>query len=152
MIVNLINGQIYVGSAITGNLPHRFHKHLFGFSGSKPVAAAVNKYGLSNFAFVILNTIPKTVTSEDNIELLKLEDHYLATLKPTYNISPNATNTLGVKHTDVTKALMRLNYSSERRKQIGALNRGKTFSVTTVEAMRTAALAKAPMTDATRVS
>ena len=89
------------------------------------------------------------MTSEDNIELLKLEDHYLATLKPTYNISPNATNTLGVRHTDVTKALMRLNYSSERREQIRALNRGKILSVTTVEAMRTAALAKAPMTDAT---
>jgi len=150
MIVNLITGDVYVGSAVTGKLPYRFHKHLFGFSGSKLVAAAVSKYGLSHFAYVIVETLPKVVTSEDNKELLDLEDYYLTNLKPIYNVSPNATNTLGVKHTEAAKLKMRLNYSSERREKIGALNRGKTLSATTIEAIRKAALAKEPMTDATR--
>lgn len=31
MIVNLVTGKYYVGSAVTGNLYMRFHKHLFSF-------------------------------------------------------------------------------------------------------------------------
>lgn len=152
MIVNLITGDIYVGSAITGKMPNRFHKHLFGMSGSKIVAAAVLKYGIHNFAFTVIDRILSgVVTKEDNVELLKLEDHYLKTLTPVYNIAPNALNTLGVRHTESTKASMRLNYSSERRERIGALNRGKTLSPSVVEAIRVAALNRAPMTEAVRV-
>lgn len=50
IILNLINGYIYIGSAITGRMPNRFYKHLYGFSGNKLVVAAVKKYGLQNFA------------------------------------------------------------------------------------------------------
>lgn len=49
LIINLINGNIYVGSATSGRMGNRFHKHLYGLSGSKLVAAAVQKYGLQNF-------------------------------------------------------------------------------------------------------
>lgn len=42
MIVNLVRGKYYVGSAVTGNLYMRFHKHLFSFTGNKRVANAVN--------------------------------------------------------------------------------------------------------------
>lgn len=35
MIVNLTTGKYYVGSAVTGNLYMRFHKHLFSFTGNK---------------------------------------------------------------------------------------------------------------------
>ena len=44
-----------------------------------------------------------------------------------YNIAQQAGNTLG--DTDETRALMRLNYSDERREAIGALNRGKKLSL-----------------------
>jgi group I intron endonuclease len=150
MIINLVTGDIYIGSAITGKMANRFHKHLFGFSGSKMVAAAVMKNGLRNFAFIVVDTVPKVITTEENKELLALEDHYLSILTPMYNIALTASNSLGVKHTDTTKVIMRLNYSSERRERIGALNRGKNLSPSTIEAIRKAALTRGPITELTR--
>lgn len=138
-IVNLITGDMYVGSAIVGRVGNRFHKHLFGGSGSKLVWAAVSKYGLANFAFVVLETVPTVESQEDNKDLLDREDHYISILTPTYNIAPKAGNTFGIKHTDETKAKMRLNYSSERREMIGSLNRGKSLPPSTIEALRLAA-------------
>jgi group I intron endonuclease len=149
MILNLVTGDIYIGSAITGKMPNRFHKHLFGFSGNQILAAAVQKYGLSNFAFIVLETLPNVVSKEENKDLLTLEDKYLNTLKPIYNIAPIAGNTLGVKHSDETRAKMKLNYSSERREAIGALNRGKTFSDSTIKLMRLKALARGPHSEET---
>lgn len=150
MILNLVTGDFYIGSAITGKMPNRFHKHLFGFSGSKLVAAAVKKYGLSNFAFIVIKTLPYVVSKEENKVLLSLEDKYISILKPIYNLAPKAGNTLGIKHTEDTRLKMRLNYSSERREAIGALNRSKTLSIDTKELMRIKALARGPMTKATR--
>lgn len=150
MIVNLITGDIYVGSAITSKMPNRFHKHLFGLSGSKLVAAAVLKYGLKNFAFTVLAVAPNLVTKEDNKVLLNLEDYYLKTLTPVYNIATKASNTLGVKHTEENKLKMRLHYSSERREKIGALNRGKILSAVVIESLRKSALNRSPMTNETR--
>lgn len=37
MIVNLVTGETYVGSAVLGRMSVRFHKHLFGGTGSKPL-------------------------------------------------------------------------------------------------------------------
>lgn len=150
LILNKVNGNTYVGSAITGQMPMRFHRHLYGLNGSKLVAAAVLKYGLENFAFVVADTIPFVVTQEANQALLDLEDHYLQLLLPEYNIAEVAGNTFGVQHTTETKALMRVNYSSERRARIGDLNRGKSLSEKTIELIRRAALARSPMTDETR--
>lgn len=47
---------MYVGSGVMGNIGTRFHKHLYAGSGSRLVWAAVKKYGLHNFAFVLLDT------------------------------------------------------------------------------------------------
>ena len=152
LIINLVNGKMYVGSAITGRMPMRFHKHLYGLQGSKLVAAAVQKYGLSNFAFVVLDTVPSVVTSEDNKVLLEMENHYLQLLLPEYNIVPQAGNTYGVTHTEATKLQMRVNYSSERREAIGSLNRGKKLSPATVERIRGAALARPPVSSDTRAN
>lgn len=151
-IVNLVNGSIYVGSAVTGNLGNRFHKHLFGLSGSVPVRAAVSKYGLPNFAFILLDTLEGEITQETNSDLLKLEDHYISLLQPIYNIALKSGNTFGVKHTESTKAHLRANYSIERRETIGALNRGKTFSPITLARLTAAALAREPFTEATRAA
>jgi group I intron endonuclease len=150
IIINLITGKMYVGSAITGRMPNRFHKHLYGLNGSKLVAAAVAKYGLANFAFVVLETSPTIVSQEDNKTLLAMEDYYIQLLLPDYNISPQAGNTFGVMHTDETKQKMRINYSSERREQIGSVNRGKKLSSATIERIRTAALARPLMSAETR--
>jgi len=149
-IVNLATGDFYVGSAVKGRMGNRFHKHLFGGTGSIITYAAVLKYGLRNFAFVILESVEGPVNDDSNKKLLMREDYYLSTLQPIYNIAPKAGNTLGVKHTNETKHKMKINYSSERREAIGALNRGKTLSPQTVEAIRQAALNRRPMSDEVR--
>lgn len=149
-VVNLITGDFYIGSAVTGRMGNRFHKHLFRGTGSAIVHAAVLKYGLSNFAFVVLELIEGGKSIEYNNNLLMREDHYLLILKPIYNIAPKAGNTLGVKHSNETKAKMKLNYSSERREAIAALNRDKILSFRTKEAMSKAAKSRVPMSNETR--
>lgn len=61
-IINLVNGKMYVGSVVTGNLYMRFNKYLYGGYSSKIVAQAIQKYGVVDFAFVILETIDVSVT------------------------------------------------------------------------------------------
>jgi len=149
-IINLVTGDMYIGSAVTGRMGNRFHKHLFGGTGNIITYAAVLKYDLSNFAFVVLEFTEERPNEKMNKNLLMREDFYLSTLKPIYNIAPKAGNTLGVKHSNETKAKMKINYSSERREAIGALNRGKTLSSVTVEKMRQSALNRTPMSQETR--
>jgi group I intron endonuclease len=148
LIVNLVTGESYVGSAVLGRMHIRFHKHLFGGTGNKPLWNGVQKYGLDNFAFLVIDEIPG-FTPADNQQLLNLETTYI-TAYGDYNIAPEAGNTLGVTHTEAQRALMRANYSQERRDMIGALNRGKNLSPDTVELIRAAALSRPPMTDETR--
>ena len=128
LILNKINLSCYVGSASTSKFNARFRKHLFNFTGSKIVKAAVRKYKIDNFAFIILHVFPKVVTKENNKELLNLEDYYLKYLLPDYNIVTEAGNTFGYKHSEITRIKMLENYSSERRLKIGDLNRGKLMS------------------------
>lgn len=150
VILNLLNGKTYVGSAITTRMPNRFHKHLYGLNGSRLVAAAVRKYGLTHFAFLVVETVPGVVSLEDNKDLLDMENHYIKLLRPEYNIAAEAGNTFGVKHSPETLVAMRLNYSSERREQIGALNRGISLKPETIERMRVSALNRAPMSEKSR--
>lgn len=128
LILNKINLSCYVGSASTNKFNARFRKHLFNFTGSKIIKAAVKKYGIDNFAFMILHIFPKVVTKENNKELLNLEDYYLKSLLPDYNIVTEAGNTFGYKHSEITRIKMVENYSPERRLKIGGLNKGKVMS------------------------
>ena len=150
LIINLFNGKIYVGSAITGRIYNRFHKHIYGFTGNKFLAIDVIKHGISNFAFVLLKTIPEIVKQEDNKALLEIENYYIELLCPDYNIAKQAGNTFGILHTEETKNKMRLNYSSERRQQVGSLNRGKKLSKKTIELIRSAAIIRSPISQETR--
>lgn len=126
----------------------RFHKHLFGGTGNKPLWNAVQKYGLENFAFLVIDEIPD-FTSNMNQQLLDLETAYIAAYGD-YNIAREAGNTLGVTHTEAQREAMRANYSQARRDAIGALNRGKKLRPETVELMRAAALSRQPMSDESR--
>lgn len=49
-IVNKITKDYYIGSTST----NRFCSHIISFIGSKIVKLAIKKYGINNFAFVIL--------------------------------------------------------------------------------------------------
>lgn len=81
LVVNLINGKYYVGSAVTGNIYIRLHKHLFSKIGNILVSKAVEKYGLQNFAFLVLEIVPQQNTIDVKL-LLEREDYYIQSLKP----------------------------------------------------------------------
>jgi group I intron endonuclease len=140
MILNKQTLSYYIGSASTGRFNSRFTYHLIYLNGSKIVKNAVKKYKLYNFTFIILELFPEIVNQENNKKLLDLEDFYLKSLLPDYNILTEAGSSFGYKHTEVTRIKMKSNYSEERRQLIGSLNRGKTLSDDTVEAMKNSAL------------
>ena len=142
VILNKINLSCYVGSASTNKFNARFRKHLFNFTGSKIVKAAVKKYGIDNFAFIILHVFPEVVTKENNKQLLNLEDYYLKSLLPDYNIVTEAGNTFGYKHSEITRIKMVKIYSLERRLKVGDLNRGNIMSETHKANIKVAALTR----------
>jgi group I intron endonuclease len=72
--------------------------------------------------------------------LLDLEDFYFKSLLPNYNILTEAGSSFGYKHTEISRIKMKSNYSEKRRMTIANLNKNKTFSPDTIEAMRNAAL------------
>lgn len=140
MILNKETLSYYIGSASTGRINSRFTNHLIYLTGSKVVKNSVKKYGLHNFAFIILELFPEIVNQENNKKLLNLEDFYLKSLLPDYNILTEAGSSFGYKHTEITRIKMKSNYSEARRELIGSLNKGKSFSPETIEAMRESAL------------
>jgi group I intron endonuclease len=146
LILNKITLDYYIGSAATDNFYTRFYRHLINLTGSKIVKLAVRKYGLENFSFIIIELFPEKVNKENNKKLLDLEDFYLKSLLPNYNILTEAGNTFGYKHTEIDRIKMKANYSDERREAIGNLNKGKTLNEDTKAKIREKALARLPRT------
>jgi group I intron endonuclease len=142
LILNKVSKDYYVGSASTNKLHTRFANHLIHFTGSKIVKNAVRKYKISEFAFLILEIFPKVVNKENNKDLLDLEDFYLKSLLPNYNIVTEAGSSFGYKHTEMTRIFMKANYSQERRDMIGNLNKNKKLSKETIELVREKALSR----------
>lgn len=140
LILNKVTFYYYVGSASTGRFHARFSNHLFNFHGSKVVKNAVKKYGISSFAFMVLELFPEIVDKENNKKLLDLEDFYLKSLLPNYNILTEAGSSFGYKHSEITRLNLKAIYSEERRLAIGSLNQSKSFSSSTIEAMKHSAL------------
>jgi group I intron endonuclease len=136
LIFNNITGDYYVGSASTNRFYARFSNHLLYFKGSKILKHAVKKYNLSNFTFLILELFPEVIDKKNNKQLLDLEDFYLKSLLPNYNILTEAGSSFGYKHTELDRIKMKANYSIERRGFIGDLNRGKKLSSETIEKIR----------------
>ena len=142
LILNKITLDYYIGSASTGKFYTRFYRLLINLTGSKIVKLAVKKYGIDNFAFLVLELFPEKVNVENNKNLLDLEDFYLKSLLPNYNILTEAGSSFGYKHTDITRIKMRASYSDECRESIGNLNRGKNFSEETKNKMINSALSR----------
>jgi group I intron endonuclease len=140
LILNKISLDFYIGSASTNRFFARFSNHLIYFKGSKLIKNAVQKYKLENFSFIIIELFPEIVNRENNKKLLDLEDFYLKTLLPNYNILTEAGSSFGYKHTELDRLKMRNNYGLERRIRIGNLNKDKIFSKETIEKMSAKAL------------
>jgi group I intron endonuclease len=142
LILNKMTLDYYIGSASTNKFYSRFANHLFNFNGSKILKNAVRKYKISAFSFVVLELFPEVITKENNKNLLDLEDFYLKSLLPNYNILTEAGSSFGYKHTEITRLNMKAKYSQERRNTIGNLNKNKKLSEETIKLMREKALAR----------
>jgi len=132
-LVNLINGNFYVGSS--HNIASRMQSYLsdsyLGHYKNKnmPITKALLKYGQINFAVLILeyvkmdlNVVAKQdkkpelliaaasnrVTSSSSIKnfLSIRETYYIKHLLPYYNVLTIGYSSLGYKHTDTTKQLL----------------------------------------------
>jgi len=151
MIFNLVTENYYIGSASTNRFMSRFTKHLISLIGSKVVKNSVLKYGLSNFAFIIVEYYPDPINRDNNKLLLQLEDKYLKTLLPNYNILTEAGNSFGYKHNEEIKKKMSDNYSDERREFIRNLNLNKNLSIETRKKLSEQALKRSPMSYETKL-
>jgi len=87
---NKINGKIYIGSS--SDLGRRFLEYFRPsvLSRGMVIYKAIIKYGIYNFDYDIIK-----YTELDNIETV--EQFYIDTLKPEYNLSPTAGSNLGYK-------------------------------------------------------
>ena len=126
-IRNLVNGKVYIGSAV--NLKKRWRLHLqqlrSNIHHSIKLQRAYNKYGEDNFVIEIIEII------EDKSLLLEAEQKYIDkynVVQEGYNICPIAGSSLGVKR------------SEETRKKIGDIHRGRTWSEETRQKYRQARL------------
>ena len=144
MIFNNITKDYYIGSASTNKFFLRLSSHMYNLTGSKVVKLAIRKYGLVNFSFIVLELFPEVVNKDNNKRLLDLEDFYLKSLLPNYNILTEAGNSFGYKHTELHRIKMKCNYSQARRDRIGNLNAGKSLTLSTKEKIREKALLREP--------
>lgn len=103
-IKNLVNGKVYIGSAV--NFKKRWDHHKFrlkkGNHHSSHLQRSWEKYGGNVFIFEIIETV------EDKENLLQREQYYLDKYESYnhtkgYNICPKAGTTLGVVCSDETK-------------------------------------------------
>lgn len=102
-IRNLVNGKIYVGSAV--NLRRRKREHFNRLKNNKhpniKLQRAYKKYGENNLVFEIIELVP------NKEQLLDREQYYIDHLNSVnkgYNICPVAGSSLKVKRSDETKA------------------------------------------------
>lgn len=102
-IKNLINGKIYIGSAV--NMRRRWVCHKSNLSKNRHhsihLQRSWNKYGENVFLFEVLEEV------RDKNLLTRREQFWLDETKcydqkNGYNISPTAGNCLGIKHTEET--------------------------------------------------
>lgn len=97
-ITNQIDGNFYIGS--TNNLIKRYYTHINHIRNNKSTCVklirAVNKHGENNFTFEILCECSTE-------EILKTEQSYIDSLKPTYNIAKIAGSNFGIKRTEEVK-------------------------------------------------
>jgi len=139
-ITNLVNNKIYIGSAI--NFRKRKNLHLWQLRknkhGNKYLQNAFNKYGEDSFEFILLTNYPIK-------DLLVVEQIFINTFNPEYNILKIAGSRLGCKHSEETKRKISLankgNIASEEtRKKLKQVNLGKKYTLEHVEKVRQANL------------
>jgi group I intron endonuclease len=114
MIINLVNGKIYIGKA--NNLRRRIQSHLCRCRKMQIIDNAIKKYGAENFTLLVLAEFEQV----NNLELLALETAFIEYFNSTnpkvgYNICLFSNDTTGVKVSEETKRKM----SDKRKGRVG---------------------------------
>jgi group I intron endonuclease len=137
-IFNKVNGKSYVGSAIDSADRWYEHKRILKHNShhSPRLQHAVNKYGLENFEFILIEKI------KDISKLLEREQYWInyfdaANPEKGYNINKTAGSRLGMHHTEETKERISI-------KKLGMTppNKGKPMSSEQKEKLSKAHLGK----------
>ena len=109
-IRNVINNGLYIGS--TNSFQKRIINHKLDLKKnkhhSKYLQNAYNKYGKDNFEFIILARSPIN-------KMIELEQWYMDTLKPKYNMS-------------IIAGRVSVPRTQEWKDKIGASNKGKKYT------------------------
>ncbi len=109
-IVNLLNNNIYIGSAI--NITARKANHFKNLRDNKHcnthLQRAYNKYGKENFKFIIIEIL------EDKKTLIIREQYYIDLLTPQYNILKIAGSSLGYKQDKKVRDKISLTFKKRR--------------------------------------
>lgn len=128
-ITNLTNGKCYIGSAVSVFNRFALHKHhlTLGKHHSRYLQNAWNKHGSEKFVFQILLEV------ENPSDLLLLEQFFLDTVKPEYNINTVANSRLGLRMSEEAKEKLRQinlgkKYSDETKIRMSLAQKGKTLS------------------------
>jgi group I intron endonuclease len=142
LCINLIDGKIYVGSASTNRMYRRFSSHLLNSKGGNiRINRAVKKYGLENFAFVVIETISNVKNVTD---ILKIEQKYIDTLfllRTDYNIAKIAGSVLNIKWSLESKLNRRASVQFQKHlEKLRVINTGKIVSAETKALQRSIAL------------
>ena len=114
MFFCLVNGNTYVGSSV--KLDRRFRVHISCIGSiNLPLYNALNKHGLNNFVFFILQYC-------DSVEdiCLGLEQNYLDLYKPKYNILKLAGSSQGFKHSPYTIEKLKKIHSGKLHPRYGS--------------------------------
>ena len=110
-IINTVTGDFYIGSSKNVNRRWACHKCLSTWNEcpNNPMYIDMQKYGLDNFSFQILEEV-------ESEHLKETEQQFIETLKPTYN-NYNAKGFNIERYKDYQKSDKRKEYQKDYRKE-----------------------------------
>ena len=103
VIVNKLNGKCYVEStrSIKNRITNYFNLAQLAAQKSRPISSAIFKYGLVNFAFIVIE-----VVDIDLNHIEARETFWIKHIKPEYNATKDAARNVGSSHSSETKLAM----------------------------------------------
>ena len=114
-ITNTLNEKFYIGFTCKKIPKLRFNEHLSTARTKKknnqPIIRAIRKYGEENFSFDIL------LEGDDKFLLNVEEPRLIRELKPEYNITLGGEGTLGYKHTEKTKNIIKKIHTGKKESE-----------------------------------
>lgn len=111
-IANILTNDLYIGSSV--NISKRFHAHKSKLLSNKHenihLQRAINKYGMDNFIFEIIEYV------QNKNDLIPREQYYLDILHPKYNIRTVADSNIGISKPKTKKWRENLSKSHSGKK------------------------------------